>query len=244
VQVLESVNRGINAPFEAEGGAGIMVEARHALRGLRGPIVLVAIAAVVAWLVWPRLQSLQTAGPSATALPVSRSASLPATEAPQSQGLPASQTAGAVIDASGVASPGRATASAASAAPAGLEAASAVASMPAAVAAIPPAARPSAAVSALVSASASAPAPAPAPTGATAPLTVTAHDSSWVEVRDASGRILLSRLLDARDSVSLRGATPLRLTVGNAPATDVSFNGHAVDLASYTRDHVAHLELK
>lgn len=80
--------------------------------------------------------------------------------------------------------------------------------------------------------------------GAAAPLKVTVRDSSWVEVRDASGRVLLSRLLDAHESVLLQGVTPLRVTVGNAPATDLSFNGHAVDLASYTHDHVAHLELK
>lgn len=276
VQVLESVNRGINAPFEAEGGAGMMVEAWQALRGLRGPVVLVAVVAVVAWLSWPRLQSLQSPGTSPAALPASQTASQPASEALQPLGPAASPVAGVagvagtVVPASGAPSPGGsasqsqtlnpagrgaggATASAASAAPSGPRPSSVAASTPAAVpnaavvaavvirpapkaavVAIPPAARPSTPLSA----------PLPAPTGAAAPLTVTARDSSWVEVRDALGHILLSRLMGAHESVSLRGATPLSVTVGNAPVTDLSFNGHAVDLASYTHDHVAHLELK
>ncbi len=66
---------------------------------------------------------------------------------------------------------------------------------------------------------------------------------SWVEVLDARGATLLSRLLQPGETVGIDGAVPLKLTVGNAAATQVSFRGKPVELTS-TRDNVARLELK
>ena len=67
---------------------------------------------------------------------------------------------------------------------------------------------------------------------------------SWVEARDGRGRVLLSRLMQADERVSLDGALPIRLTIGNAAATEVGFRGQAVDLSARTRDNVARLELQ
>lgn len=67
---------------------------------------------------------------------------------------------------------------------------------------------------------------------------------SWVEVLDARGATLLSRLLLPGEVVGIDGATPLRLTVGNASATQVSFRGKPVELTGITRDNVARMELK
>jgi cytoskeleton protein RodZ len=44
--------------------------------------------------------------------------------------------------------------------------------------------------------------------------------------------------------VALDGAMPLRVKVGNAAGTQLSFRGVTVDLAASTRDNVARLELK
>ena len=66
---------------------------------------------------------------------------------------------------------------------------------------------------------------------------------SWVEVTDARGTTLLSRLLQPGETVGVDGAMPLRLTIGNAAATQVSFRGQPVALGT-TRDNVARLELK
>jgi len=66
---------------------------------------------------------------------------------------------------------------------------------------------------------------------------------SWIEVQDARGQILLSRVVQAGETVGLDGALPLRLTIGNAAATQLSFRGQAVDLTDSTRDNVARLQL-
>jgi cytoskeleton protein RodZ len=101
-----------------------------------------------------------------------------------------------------------------------------------------------------------APAPAPAaietvhlapPADAAAPaglLWLQASEASWVEIRDAGGRVLLARTLMAGESLSLDGGLPLRLTVGNVAATTVRLRGRVVDLAPAARDNVARLTLE
>jgi cytoskeleton protein RodZ len=97
---------------------------------------------------------------------------------------------------------------------------------------------------------ASMPAPAATPSATTAaPLAVpstlalSAGAESWIEVQDARGQMLLSRSLSAGESVAVDGTLPLRVTIGNATATQLSFRGNAVDLARHTRDNVARLQL-
>lgn len=86
--------------------------------------------------------------------------------------------------------------------------------------------------------------PLPAAAGAAAaPLQLTAGALSWVEVRDRSGRILLSRNVLRGETIGVDGATPLRLTVGNAAVTRVVFRGKPVDLSASQRDNVARIEL-
>ena len=68
-------------------------------------------------------------------------------------------------------------------------------------------------------------------------------EESWVEVRDARGQSLLSRNVQPGESVGLDGALPLRVTIGNAAATQLAFRGQPVSLSGRTRDNVARLEL-
>ena len=66
-----------------------------------------------------------------------------------------------------------------------------------------------------------------------------------MQVRDSAGQVVLSRTLTARETVQLEGTPPLRITIGNARATELHFRGKAVDLAPNTdRYNVARLELK
>lgn len=86
------------------------------------------------------------------------------------------------------------------------------------------------------------------PAAATAPiagvLQLRVSGESWVEVLDGRGQTLLSRLLQPGEAVGVDGVAPLRLTIGNAGATQVSFRGRSIELAGYTRDNVARLDLK
>lgn len=126
------------------------------------------------------------------------------------------------------------------------------ATLPTATVAQPSAVAPAPAASIVVETVHSVPAvPDPAastPAAATAPiagvLQLRVSGESWVEVLDGRGQTLLSRLLQPGEAVGVDGAAPLRLTIGNAGVTQVSFRGRSIELAGYTRDNVARLDLK
>lgn len=89
--------------------------------------------------------------------------------------------------------------------------------------------------------SAPAPVPAPAPKGL---LQMQASAATWIEVLGAQGQPLFSRVLQPGEAVGVDGPAPLRLRIGNVQGTSLTFRGQAVDLAPYTRDNVARLELR
>lgn len=91
-------------------------------------------------------------------------------------------------------------------------------------------------------ASAAAPATVLKPAGS-ALLGVKVNAETWVEVQDARGQTLLSRKVAPGESLGLDGAVPLRLTIGNAAATQVTFRGQPVDLGANTVANVARLQL-
>jgi cytoskeleton protein RodZ len=74
-------------------------------------------------------------------------------------------------------------------------------------------------------------------------LQLSAEAETWVEVTDASGRRLLSRIVAAGETVGLDGTAPFQLVVGNAPATKLMYRGQPVDLGPYTRDNIARFKL-
>ncbi|HMA30456.1 MAG TPA: RodZ domain-containing protein [Casimicrobiaceae bacterium] len=84
----------------------------------------------------------------------------------------------------------------------------------------------------------------PSPGAGEAPLVLAFKGRSWVEVRDASGRVVLQSTEDAGAIRTVAGTPPLQLALGNAAQVDVTFRGHPVDLGPYTRGNVARLSLK
>jgi len=83
-------------------------------------------------------------------------------------------------------------------------------------------------------------------TSAAAPgmLQLRPNAQSWIEVTDARGAALISRLVEPGEAVDLDGKPPFKLKIGNAGATEVVFRGKPVELAPYVRDNVARFELK
>jgi cytoskeleton protein RodZ len=75
-------------------------------------------------------------------------------------------------------------------------------------------------------------------------LVVTTTDASWVEVRDAKGQLLLSETVQPGRSVGLDGPLPMRLSIGNAAATQLVFMGRPVDVVARSRENVARFELR
>jgi cytoskeleton protein RodZ len=66
---------------------------------------------------------------------------------------------------------------------------------------------------------------------------------SWVEVRDRSGRIVLSRINPAGSQQEVAGEPPFTLVIGNASHVSLQYKGKPVDL-SPSRDDVARLTLE
>ncbi|MEO8836265.1 MAG: RodZ domain-containing protein [Caldimonas sp.] len=67
---------------------------------------------------------------------------------------------------------------------------------------------------------------------------------SWIDITDARGRSLVSRVVRPGEVVGLDGEAPFRVRIGNASGTRLSFRGQPMRLESYTRDNIARLDLK
>jgi cytoskeleton protein RodZ len=91
---------------------------------------------------------------------------------------------------------------------------------------------------------ASAVVPAASEAAATALLLLRAKGESWVQVRDASGRVVFEKKLAAGDSAPVTGALPLSVVVGRADLTDVFVRGKPIELNTVSRENVARFEVK
>jgi len=104
------------------------------------------------------------------------------------------------------------------------------------------------------------PLPNPVATGSTAPAVATAspppvaqgapnhldvrfHGTSWIEVRDRSGSVVLSMTGNDGASRELTVAPPGEITVGNVAAVEASWRGRRLDLAAQAKQNVARARL-
>lgn len=67
---------------------------------------------------------------------------------------------------------------------------------------------------------------------------------SWVEVRDASDKIIYSRTNRSGSVQEVQGEPPFKLVVGNAKDVALEYKGEAVNLAPHTKISVARLTLE
>jgi len=66
---------------------------------------------------------------------------------------------------------------------------------------------------------------------------------SWVEIRDARGRLIFSQLNPPGSSQVVQGEPPLSLVVGNARSVRLAYGDRDIDLVPYTRVDVARFTL-
>ena len=76
-----------------------------------------------------------------------------------------------------------------------------------------------------------------------AKLEFNASQETWVNVVDANGREVYSKVIFAGSRESIDVKTPVNVTVGNAGGTSMSMNGKPVELAPHSRNNVAHIKL-
>ena len=67
---------------------------------------------------------------------------------------------------------------------------------------------------------------------------------SWVDVRDARGKVLLNGLNDAGSETEVSGRPPFKVVVGNAPEVRLFFNDRELNLEPYMREAVARLTVE
>ncbi|MCU0896014.1 MAG: helix-turn-helix domain-containing protein [Burkholderiales bacterium] len=66
---------------------------------------------------------------------------------------------------------------------------------------------------------------------------------SWVEIKDADGNTLLSRVNPAGSRQVVEGVAPLQIVIGNASAVRMTVNDEAFDLKPFTRVDIARITL-
>jgi cytoskeleton protein RodZ len=67
---------------------------------------------------------------------------------------------------------------------------------------------------------------------------------SWVEIQDAGGRTLVSRLLAPGEELKLDGAFPMRVRIGNAEGTELRVRGEVFDMTPFRRENVARFDIR
>lgn len=68
--------------------------------------------------------------------------------------------------------------------------------------------------------------------------------TSWIEVKDKNGALVLAGNYEAGNSRQLDGPGPFAVALGNADAVVVSYRGRPVDLKPHTRQKVARFKLE
>lgn len=69
------------------------------------------------------------------------------------------------------------------------------------------------------------------------------EEASWVEVRDASGKLMLYGMQPADTTREVAGRRPYRLVIGNAAHVRLQHDGRDVDLGAISRQGVARLRI-
>lgn len=75
-------------------------------------------------------------------------------------------------------------------------------------------------------------------------LMLVSQDTSWAEVRDASGKRLLYAMLQPRQPHNLKGQAPFDITLGNASTVKVRLDDSPMDISNHIRTgRTAHLRV-
>jgi cytoskeleton protein RodZ len=234
---LSQLERGLNMPFREHGARRESADAPFLSRAMLALVVLLLLGAM-AFLLWPAGWHLPGSGPPAEAPePTTGTVTIPVPVPSGSVSTEPTFTPAPAIPASTVSTLPSPVASSGTAPAAPSNTGPASQALPAGLPQL------------AASTPAQAPSPALPPASALAQasghsLQLTARGATWVEVVDGRAQVLIGRTLAAGEVVSLEGVLPLRVKIGNASGTELSFQGKPIDLTAVTRDNVARLELK
>ncbi len=103
---------------------------------------------------------------------------------------------------------------------------------------------PSTAATQAASATAAPQAPSASAASSSARVLLSFQRASWVEIRDDSGRVVVSETFPGNSQKTLELRPPLKLTIGAASGVQLEYRGKQVDLAPSTRLDIARLTLE
>lgn len=86
--------------------------------------------------------------------------------------------------------------------------------------------------------------PTPVPAAETGRIVLHFDAESWVEIRDGTGKVLMSQLNRADTEKVIQGVPPFSVVIGNAQHVRVTYNGEPFDLTPRIRVEVARFTLK
>ncbi len=87
-------------------------------------------------------------------------------------------------------------------------------------------------------------APTPVTPASTSVIHLELGDESWVEIKDASGRMLQRQLYPAGSSADIQGQPPFDVVIGNAAQAHMTYNGRSIDLKPFIAVTVARFTLE
>lgn len=219
---------GLNAPFRAAGDG----PPANWIQQLAKPVPLTVGALLLGALVIVLLPGVQRddAASTATTAAVMPPAATPTAGSAEPAPAPATEPTAAV------------TAAPATSMVTTTVAPNLVAAAPAAAPVHPtPAASPVAAVAPAASAPAASDVVQPASNGV---IVFKAKGQSWVQVTDASGTMVLRRLMEPGETVGASGSLPLSVVVGSVKDTEVLVRGKPYNMRAVAGDNVARFEVK
>jgi len=88
------------------------------------------------------------------------------------------------------------------------------------------------------------PAATSAAPAAEATLVLTFRDASWTEVKDGTGKVLVSQKFAGGQTRSIAGTPPFDVVIGNASEVSATFRGQPIDLEAVTRRNIARFILE
>ncbi len=75
-------------------------------------------------------------------------------------------------------------------------------------------------------------------------ISVKARESSWVEIVDVNGTVLVRKLLQPQEMVTAGGDSTLSVVIGRADVVDVRVRGKLFNMTNISKDNVARFEVK
>ncbi len=75
-------------------------------------------------------------------------------------------------------------------------------------------------------------------------VNIAVSEQTWVRVTDKSGAVVFEKMLQANSVDGFNGLPPIKMLIGNAKATKLTFLGQDVDLTSKTKNNVARITLE